>query len=82
MCIFLYTVPVGGRRVTIEQWRIRAEKRATLCWASHRLGVQQGLSIILIQLKEELLSDTYLAYFHYKNVELTYKLSCRFSCRR
>ena len=57
MYIFLYTVPVGGRRVTIEQWRIRAEKRATLCWASHRLGVQQGLSIILIQLKEELLND-------------------------
>ena len=38
MHTFLSTVPVGRRWVTTEQWRIRVEKRATLCWASHRAG--------------------------------------------
>ena len=35
---FLCTVPVCRRRVTAEQRRIRAEKRATRCWASDRAG--------------------------------------------
>ena len=35
---FVCTVPVCQHRVTTEQQRIRAEKRATQCWASDRAG--------------------------------------------
>ena len=34
MRTFVRTVPVGQRRVTTEQWRIRAEKRRARCQVS------------------------------------------------